>query len=356
VGSRHWIAGGDPYREPIGDPAGRPYVYPPLMLRAFAWCALVGQTAAVRIWTGVIVALLSLGTYACWRTRRALGLSEIPFPLAWAIVFFSTPLLFAVERGNTDCLNLMLIVGLAWLLRGRSPARDVIAGAFVAIGALYKIYPAFLVFGLVVLRRWVSVLACALTFAAIALLSLDQLIQSFHQLRLLGLHYALTEVHPTSHSLSASWKYLWQGMRLVHRLAVIPGEVAWFGTFFPLALWMSLPFARRPDRPNLLLPYFTWLAAAATFLPRIAYDYSLLYLPLTALAVWDRRDRAAIHVLMLPALLWWQPFRLPVGPKVLFAVKCLAMLALAMCLVARAREDDARAAGGSEERREAATA
>ncbi len=120
---------------------------------------------------------------------------------------------------------------------------------------------------------------------------------------------------------------------------------------------MSLPFERRPNRPNLLLPYFTWLAATATFLPKIAHDYSLLYLPLTALAVWDRRDRAAVHLLMLPALLWWQPFRLPgVGPKILFVGKCLAMLALAMCLVARAREDDARAAGGSAAGPEAATA
>src|SRR5262249_27634609 len=152
----------------------------------FAWCVLVGPTTAVRIWTAVVVALLSVGTYACWRTRRALGLSDIPFPLAWALVFLSTPLLYAVGRGNTDCLNLMLIVALSWLLRSPTPARDVLAGACVAVGAMYKVYPAFLVVGLVALRRPVAVLSCALTFGAIAWLSLDQVLGSIDQLRSLA--------------------------------------------------------------------------------------------------------------------------------------------------------------------------
>ncbi len=224
AGSRHWMAGGNPYREPIGDPVGRPYVYPPRRCRRSPGAALVGPTAAVRIWTAVIVALLSLGTYACWRTRRALGLSEIPFPLAWALVFLSTPLLYAVERGNTDCLNLMLIVGLAWLLRVQTPARDALAGACVAIGAMYKVYPGFLVLGLVALRRWVSVLSCALTFAAIATLSLDQMIASIDQLRALSSREAPSLVDPSVHSLSGTWKHLWQGRRLVHRFGASRGR------------------------------------------------------------------------------------------------------------------------------------
>src|SRR5262249_42924914 len=47
--SRHWLAGGDPYREPFGDPLGRKLCYPPAVLPAFAWCNGFSPRSALRL-------------------------------------------------------------------------------------------------------------------------------------------------------------------------------------------------------------------------------------------------------------------------------------------------------------------
>lgn len=39
--SRHWLAGGDAYRDTIDDPLSRAFCYPPLVLPTFAWVRLV---------------------------------------------------------------------------------------------------------------------------------------------------------------------------------------------------------------------------------------------------------------------------------------------------------------------------
>jgi hypothetical protein len=65
----------------------------------------------------------------------------------------------------------------------------------------------------------------------------------------------------------------------------------------------------------------------------------LIFLPLAALAVWDRRDPVGVHVLMAYMLLWWQPYRLPIGPKLLLLTKLLALVAVGVSLVARARAE-----------------
>lgn len=40
--ARHWANGGDPFREPFGDPIPPPHtrklVYPPIVIPVFAWC------------------------------------------------------------------------------------------------------------------------------------------------------------------------------------------------------------------------------------------------------------------------------------------------------------------------------
>src|SRR5436309_3131397 len=55
--ARHWLAGGNPYVEPFGDPLGRPICYPPVILYLFAWCHWLSPRAAVLTWMAALTAL-----------------------------------------------------------------------------------------------------------------------------------------------------------------------------------------------------------------------------------------------------------------------------------------------------------
>ena len=88
----------------------------------------------------------------------------------------------------------------------------------------------------------------------------------------------------------------------------------------------------------MVLPYFLFVAAAATYVPKVANDYSLFFLPLAALAVWDRRDPVAVHVGLGFMLLWAQPIGFPVGPSVVFGLKVASLIACAAALGNRIRE------------------
>ena len=53
----------------------------------------------------------------------------------------------------------------------------------------------------------------------------------------------------------------------------------------------------------------------------MAYDYNLLFFPLAAVAVWDRRDPVLSTILLAAAVPWLQPFQLSVPPLVLMGLK-----------------------------------
>ena len=63
--------------------------------------------------------------------------------------------------------------------------------------------------------------------------------------------------------------------------------------------------------------------SADTFLPPVSNDYNLFFLPVAALAVWDRRDPVVVHMLMGLLALWWQPLGLPLDGKLLLVIKVL---------------------------------
>src|SRR5207302_3021493 len=117
--ARHWLAGGDPYREPFGDPTGRKLCYPPIVLPLFAWCGWVKPRAAIVLWMGILAGLAALGAVLGWRARRKLGLWDVPLPFAVAVVLVSTPVIYAMERGNYDLVLLVPLVLAAWALQRR---------------------------------------------------------------------------------------------------------------------------------------------------------------------------------------------------------------------------------------------
>jgi hypothetical protein len=114
--------------------------------------------------------------------------------------------------------------------------------------------------------------------------------------------------------------------------------VAAAGFILALSSWVSYRLYRCPDTSRLLYPYLLWLTALATLLPEISNDYNFAFLPLAALAVWDRRDPVVVHVLIGLMMLWWQPVQLSIGPQLLFGFKLGGLAAVTACLLRRIQE------------------
>jgi hypothetical protein len=341
LAGRHWWGGGNPYTEGFGDPLNRPYIYPKPMLWFFPWCGWVSPRTGYVLWLAALAAISGLGAWACWRARRALGLWEVPLPLAAAAVLWSTPVLFALERGQCDHLVLLLLVFAAWAMRGRSFGRDLAAGGCLGLAACLKLYPAFLILGVLALRRWRLAACFALICAGIGLTDVPGWLQAREKMgQVIADHYLPGQyvgLGLTNHSLTGCWKALWLGTPWA-RLAQVPALAASLSLVLPVVGAVSWRVWRTPEPAPLVFPYLVWLAAVATFVPPIANDYNLIFLPLAALAVWDRRDPVLVHGLMAFLLLWWQPLLLGIGPRMLFTFKLAGLAAMAVCLAGRARE------------------
>jgi hypothetical protein len=106
----------------------------------------------------------------------------------------------------------------------------------------------------------------------------------------------------------------------------------------PLAGWVALRVTRSQKGTELAYPLTLWLVALATFLPKVAADYNLVFLPLAILATWDRRERPAVHLGMVLALLALQPFRFDASARFLFLCKLSGLVAVGLSLVREAAE------------------
>ncbi len=338
--SRHWLAGGDAYREPIGDPLQRAFCYPPLVLPTFAWCNWFPAQRALHLFMLALVVIIGAGVWCVGRSRDELNLRHVPFTLMLAAVLWSTPFLYALERGNFDILVLPPLLIAAWALRERGWWRDGVAGSCLAYAAGIKIYPVILVLGLIPLRR-----PRALLFAGVA----GVLLLCFHFGDYAGFRAnaaaMVAQSDPkinrflsgTMHSLAATWPLLVEPFGL-KPLIRFPGLFAAGLILGPILLWTSWQVYRYGEPRRLILPYFLWLTALASFFPPVANDYSLVFLPLAVLASWDRRDPVWVHMALALLLLSWQPWQIDVGARVLIFGKVAAIWAVGISIVGRARE------------------
>jgi hypothetical protein len=341
--TRHWQNGGDPFREPFGDPLSRDFCYPPLVLPVFAWCRWLTLHQAVVSWTVFLTVVTALGTFGCLGCRRALGLSKIPWTAALSGVLCSVPFLFAMERGNYDLLLLIPLGLAAWALREKSWPRDGLAGGALALAALLKIYPAFLALAFLPLRRF----RAAACFVVVAVcLSLFH----YHDWSAMRENMArlIPRVSPNythdlgwaSHTLSGSWQLIWQGTRF-RALAKIPNAVGALAVIMPGVSWISWRLWRCPAPKALIGPYLLWLASAAVFIPEVSNDYNLVFLPLAAVAVWDRRDPIPVHMGMGLCAVWCQPVPLGISSFTLLGMKLLSLAAVGGSLLCRIHEQTA---------------
>jgi SAM-dependent methyltransferase len=336
LGARAWLDGVNPYLQPFGDPRGL-YAYPPIVLPLFGWAAWVRDPAVVvGIWVFVIAAGCGLCLWQVRRFRLREGLTDVPLLAMLALVLWSAPVVFAMERGNCDVLVLICIVFAAMALKtAGNRSADTIAGAFLALAAMIKIYPLMAIAVLIGLRRW-RVISVMMAGVVLALLipgqvtlqwldvmktmqgdRLNPVLEILNWLQgqaghasLLELKQAVVASHGfwgSLHSPGNWWPAFW--LRLGSpSIATWPLLVAQVVTLAPVTLWGLWRIYRATDGARLILPVLLWIMTAATFWMPLSYDYNLIYLPLLILALWDRRHAGWVHAALALSLLWWLPF------------------------------------------------
>lgn len=347
--SRIWWDGGDPYADQEYF-----FAYPPSVMRIFSWVNYLTPRTALSIWLLVMTAIIAAAAWATSRSRRRLSLSKIPPIAAIVLILFSTPVLFAMERGQYDPLILLFILAALPLLRHPSKWAQFAAGAVLCLAPWAKVYPGLLVVGLVGMRRWRALAAFVVVGIALCLVNFAEMRQFLVNN---AIHIRKTEDFALAfpggpcawnHPLALVWASLWLGTKLSW-LALIPGKIAAAALLLPPLAWVTYHVYRSPGRAALAYPYFLWIMALATFVPPVSNDYNLCFLPLAVLAAWDRRDPLLVHVAIALLFLWWQPVGMSIHGKAVFGIKLLGLLALAVSLVERACEQ-ARMAGAIEER------
>jgi hypothetical protein len=313
------------------------YPYPPMIARYFRWVTLFDEMTASVVWQCGLVAFVGLGCMAAWRTRRSLGLGPIPWMLMVVVVLFSSPFVFVLERGQCDPMIIPLMLVVAWLLGRRGTWAELGAGGLLGLTAWIKYYPGLAVVALLALGRKKAMVTFVGVVAFVGLVDFEGVRESIKAGKTIE-GKAILRVgyfHPSSHSLQEYWRL----NSLVHDspvLSRVPAPLPAALMLLP-ALWLvSRGIARSKDNQPLIFPYLLWLAATATFALPYANDYNLVTLPIAILAVWDRRDRAAVHVALALSILWLQPAWLPISGNLLFPLKVGALYAAGACLVARA--------------------
>ncbi len=337
--TRIWMAGGDPYAD-----KQQLFCYPPLVTRLFAWTTWMTPRAALAVWVTAMGVIAAAGAWVAWRARCRLRLQRIPLVLALIAILFSSSVMFAMERGNYDLVCIPVLIAGWALMKRRSKYTDILAGIVLAVAPWAKVYPGLLAVGLVGLRRWRVLASFVVAGAAIGLANLDETLRWLenNDLHIAGV-YQLAEafpegpIWPWQHSLTECWPRIWMHTPL-HWLGWIPGSVAAACLLTPLLAWVTYRVYRCPKRSRLAYPYLLWVLALATFVPPVANDYNLFFLPMAAVAVWDRRDPLLVHLAMALLLLWWQPLLLPIGGRILLPIKLCGLAAVAVSLSERACE------------------
>lgn len=314
--------------------------YPPAIEAFFAWTVLLTPKEAAGIWTIALAAIAVLAGVGCWATRRRLGLEDIPAGWCVALVLFSTPVLCAVERCNCDLLIVPLVLAAAHLLRQPTRRAQVLAGVALGMAAWVKYYPGLALVGLLVMRRRSALIGCCTAGTLIGLADIHGAISALGNTPLLVPMYQPTRpewIAATAHSLSGHWLALWADLPL-SAIGHIDGVIAAIALLLPLAVWVSRKVATGPSGSLVFEGYLLWLTALATFLPKSACDYNLVFLPMAMLCVWSRRDSWLVHGAMLLAAAAMQPLAFHIAGRPLLLFKLCGLVATGICIARRATE------------------
>ncbi len=124
-----------------------PTIYPPLSEFFFLLVQLIRSNSILAFkWLITLVDLFSIGLILFFLKARNLNPANVIF-YAWSpLVIFE----FA-HSGHIDALLIPLVILAVWF---RIKDKDMASGSFLGLATLVKLYPAFLIFGLVGKKNW----------------------------------------------------------------------------------------------------------------------------------------------------------------------------------------------------------
>jgi len=338
--ARIWWTGGDPYADKI-----RFFPYPPSEMRFFAWVNLMTPHAALVVWLVLMAGIIAAAARTASLWRRYLSLEEIPPIVAIVLILFSTPTLFAMERGQYDPLSLLFILAALPFLNHSAKWAQFLAGAILCLTPWVKVYPGLIFVGLIGLQRWRALagfVVVSIVIATAFLLNGEMqrfLVNNMLQIQISESLVLLSSgTHwPWEHPLSNGLASLWLGTKF-NWLGLLPGKIMAAMLLIPLLAWVTYYVYKCPRRKTLTYPYLLWIVALATFVPPVSNDYNLIFLPIAILAVWNRHDPLMVQFALALLLIWWQPVGMPINGHQLLVIKFLGLGAVAICLVKRASE------------------
>lgn len=342
--ARVWWNGGDPYADKVIF-----FPYPPSSMRFFAWVNLVSPRTALMVWCFLMAGIIAAAAYTASRWRRRLALAEIPPAAAIALILYSFPVLFAMERGQSDPLSLLFILAALPLLHHPSRWSQFLAGALLCLTPWVKAYPGLIFVGLIGLRKWRALAGFSITGLAVAAYFLQtgemQKFLANNAEHILRSEYLVLlssgSLHPWEHPLSTGLAGLWLNTKFAW-LGLAPAKKLSGLILITVLAWVSYHIYKCPENRNLTYPYLLWIVALATFFPPISNDYNLIFLPLAAIAVWSPSDPLPVQAALALLMIWWQPVALPIDGNLLLGIKLTGLGAVAVCLVIRANEQTKR--------------
>jgi hypothetical protein len=253
-----------------GDLQSRPFYYPPFLFAFFRWVRPLSLEATMRIWTVFLCASFA-GIFYAWAKK----VTRAPAPGArhelvtfCVLLLLQYPFVFALERGNTDTINVVFYtLAAVFFVRGRSW----FAGMAAGLAAGFKLSPVVAVIAmtgmLAVARsqvgRWTWLRFSGGAFTAFALTLLVFFADARRYLLDVLPNYAatLTPLREWSHSIPS---FVGGGY---------PG-FGWALNLCLLVLWIWAG-ARAVARGDVGLA-FAGSLAISTYIPRTSFDYNLI--------------------------------------------------------------------------------
>jgi hypothetical protein len=266
-------AGRSPYGisgRACGDLWGRGFFYPPFLLACFRWTRSLTLEAAMHVWTVFLIVSFAVIFWA-WARKIARGPAHgarHETVIFCALLLLQFPFVFALERGNTDTVNVLFYTLAAALFVRR---RIWLAGMAAGIAAGFKLSPviAVVVMTGALLWAWRRVGAWTwLRFSAGALAAFALTLLVFFRDSKAYLFEVLPKYANTLTPLNA-----WNHATPSFIGGQYPG-FAWMVCLGLLAVWVWAG-ARAVGRGDHALALAGALAVS-TFVQRTSFDYNLI--------------------------------------------------------------------------------
>jgi hypothetical protein len=150
------------------EPFAAYYKYPPLFTALLEPLRPLGFRRASRVWLGFLLTCYFGALVLLCRTFQ-LRFRSPPFYLAAITALAFQPAIDSLWNGQMDT-PLLFILSAVWAALANR--RDIGAGALIALAAMLKVYPIYMASFLLLRRRWLALVSCAVTGLVLVAISI----------------------------------------------------------------------------------------------------------------------------------------------------------------------------------------